>query len=52
MNDIDVVVVSPLRRSLQTCDIIFGDQKHIKFYVEPLLSERLSSAVDIGDKIK
>lgn len=51
MSDVDLVIVSPLRRALQTCDIIFGGEKNIKIVVEPLLSENLTSAVDIGASI-
>lgn len=52
LSQVDVVVVSPLRRALETCDIIFGDRKDMKVYVEPLMAELLSSAVDIGGRIK
>ena len=31
--EIDIVVVSPLKRALQTCQILFGDQDHIRVFV-------------------
>lgn len=31
--EIDIVIVSPLKRALQTCQILFGDQDHIRVFV-------------------
>lgn len=49
--DIKVVFVSPLRRTLETAHLIFGNhknRKNIKFIVLPLISESLCEVDDIS----
>ena len=48
-HQIHVVLVSPLRRALQTCDIIFKDHpSKPMIIVEPLLTETVHSASNFG----
>jgi broad specificity phosphatase PhoE len=49
--EFDIVVVSPLRRALETCMLSIGE-KNAKVFVEPLASEKMTSACDIGSKLK
>ena len=48
--DIDCVIVSPLLRALQTCDIVFQNKK-IPVYVEPILTGPLRSVSDVSGYI-
>ena len=49
--DFDVILVSPLERTLETCNYIFGHRK-IPIIVEPVISEALRSACDISQPLK
>ena len=45
-------MVSPLRRALLTCDIIFKDHpSKPQVFVEPLLTEKIHSASNFGTAI-
>lgn len=49
---VDLVIVSPLRRALKTCDIIFdGHPSNPPVIVDPTFREILCSSNDIGSKI-
>ena len=51
--DVDVVIVSPMRRALRTCHIIFKEHKSkAKVIVEPAFREIMESSNDIGSKIQ
>ena len=43
----DVIVVSPLERTLETCSLIFKD-RDIPVFVEPVLAEAYRSSCDIS----
>lgn len=50
--NIDLVLVSPLRRTLQTCDIIFRNHKSKpKIIVDPVLRQCFESTCDIGGRM-
>lgn len=50
--DLDLIIVSPLRRALKTCQIIFQNHKsNAPVIVDPAFREVLSSSNDIGSKI-
>lgn len=50
---IDLVIVSPLRRALKTCDIIFADHpSNPPVIVDPTFREILCSSNDIGSRIE
>lgn len=50
--NIDLVLVSPLRRTLQTCDIIFKNHKNKpKIIVEPHSRQYFESTCDIGGRM-
>lgn len=44
----DLIVVSPLRRALQTVFEIFGQQASVKIVIEPLLAPQLNNASSMG----
>ena len=46
-SDVDCVIVSPLLRALQTCEIVF-DGKNVPIYVEPILTGPLRSVSDVS----
>mmetsp|Transcript_14052 Transcript_14052/g.14097 ORF Transcript_14052/g.14097 Transcript_14052/m.14097 type:complete len:85 (-) Transcript_14052:359-613(-) len=47
--DVQIVFVSPLRRALKTCDIIFKDHpNHPPVIVHPILHERFHNAHDVS----
>ena len=51
--DVDIILVSPMRRALRTCNIIFKDHKSkAKVIVEPSFREVMESSNDIGSKIE
>jgi len=51
--EVDVVIVSPMRRALRTCHIIFeGHKSKAKVVVEPAFREIMESSNDIGSKIE
>ena len=51
--DVEVVLVSPMRRALRTCDIIFkGHHSKAEIIVEPSFREIMESSNDIGSKIQ
>lgn len=43
----DVILVSPLERTLETCSRVFKD-RNIPVIVEPVLSEAFRTSCDIG----
>ena len=50
--EVDVVLVSPMRRALHTCDIIFKDHpSKAKIIVEPEFREIMESSNDLGTEI-
>ena len=50
--DVDLVVVSPMRRAMQTCHIIFKDHpSKPSIIVEPGIREIFSSSCDIGSNL-
>jgi broad specificity phosphatase PhoE len=50
--DVDVVLVSPLRRALHTCAIVFeGHPSTPPIIVEPAFREIMESSNDIGSEI-
>jgi bisphosphoglycerate-dependent phosphoglycerate mutase len=50
--DVDVVIVSPMRRALRTCQIIFENHKSKPvIFVEPSFREIMESSNDIGSKM-
>lgn len=50
--DLDLIIVSPLRRALMTCEIIFENHKsNAPVIVDPAFREVLSSSNDIGSKL-
>ena len=50
---VDLVIVSPLRRALKTCDIVFADHPSSPpVIVDPTFREVLCSSNDIGSKIE
>lgn len=49
MNQVKIVLVSPLRRALETAQVLFAEMKPQPwFVVVPELAEILSTACDIG----
>ena len=51
--DVDLVIVSPMRRALATCDIIFeGHKNKPPIIVEPAFREIMESSNDIGTKLE
>lgn len=50
-NQLQVVFVSPLERTLQTANLMFGDIKDIKIIVRPNLTELVKSVVGISKSI-
>ena len=51
--EIDIVIVSPMRRALQTCDIVFSKhQNKPPIIVDPDVREIFSSSCDIGGRIR
>lgn len=51
--EVDVILVSPLRRALHTCSIIFeGHKSKAQVIVEPAFREIMESANDIGTEIR
>jgi broad specificity phosphatase PhoE len=51
--DIDLIIVSPLRRALKTCHLIFdGHKDNPKVIVDPAFREVLCSSNDIGSKLE
>lgn len=49
---VDLVIVSPMRRALMTCDLIFkGHPNKPKIIVDPDIREVFSSSCDIGGRI-
>lgn len=50
--DVDLIIVSPLRRALITCELIFENHKsNAPVIVDPAFREVLSSSNDIGSKL-
>ena len=50
--DVDVVLVSPMRRALRTCSIIFeGHKSKANVIVEPSFREIIESSCDVGSKV-
>lgn len=50
---VDVVIVSPLRRALETCWEIFKDHpSKPQIVVDPLFKEILESTCDIGNRLE
>ena len=50
--DVDIVLVSPMRRALRTCSIIFeGHKSKAAVIVEPSFREIMESSNDVGSKI-
>ena len=50
IRDITTVVISPMRRTMQTASLLFGDHpdvSKIKFIVHPDLRENLACSCDI-----
>lgn len=47
----DVILVSPLERTLQTCECLFGG-RDIPVFVEPILTEAIRSSCDLCTDIK
>ncbi len=55
MKDIhlDLIVCSPMRRTIQTCNLIFKDHKSkAPVIVDPLFREAISSRCDIGSRLR
>jgi broad specificity phosphatase PhoE len=51
--NIDAVIVSPVRRTLQTCSIIFeGHRSNPQVFVEPYFRTILEGTNDIGSKVE
>ena len=49
---VDLVIVSPLRRALKTCEIVFnGHSSNAPVIVDPSFREVLCSSNDIGSRI-
>ena len=48
--DVDCIIVSPLLRALQTCEIVFK-KKNVPVFVEPLLTGPLRSVSDVSGYI-
>lgn len=50
--DVDIILVSPLRRALQTCSVIFeGHKSKAQIVVEPAFREIMESSNDIGTEV-
>jgi broad specificity phosphatase PhoE len=50
--EVDLVIVSPLRRALHTCDIIFKNHKcKPPIIVEPCFRELFYGSADVGSKL-
>jgi broad specificity phosphatase PhoE len=50
--DIDLIIVSPLRRALKTCHLVFdGHKSNPPVIVDPSFREVLCSSNDIGSKL-
>jgi broad specificity phosphatase PhoE len=49
--DVDVVLVSPYQRALETCNEIFGD-RGVKVEVHPVLAEVFRYSCDISHHIE
>lgn len=50
--EVDIVLVSPMRRALHTCAIVFeGHPSKAEIIVEPCFREIMESSNDIGSKI-
>ena len=51
--DVDLVIVSPLRRALSTCHEVFKEHKSSPpIIVDPTFREIMESACDIGSKLE
>lgn len=51
--DVGLVLVSPMRRTLETCAIVFeGHESKPKIVVEPAVREIFSSSCDIGSRLR
>jgi broad specificity phosphatase PhoE len=51
--DVDLVLVSPLRRALHTCSIVFEKHKsNAPIIVEPAFREIMESSNDLGTEIE
>ena len=49
--ELDLILVSPLERALQTCELIFKD-RNVPIIAEPVLAEALRSACDISGDLQ
>lgn len=47
----DVILVSPLQRTLQTCSLVFSN-RNIPVFVEPLLAEAFRSSCDVSSDLE
>lgn len=51
--DLDMIVVSPMRRALSTCELVFKDHKSkAPIIVDPLFREIFESGCDIGSRLR
>ena len=51
--DLDLIIVSPLRRTMETCSKIFeGHHSKAPIVVDPIFREVLSSRCDIGSRLR
>jgi broad specificity phosphatase PhoE len=51
--DVDVVIVSPMRRALTTCALVFKNHKSkAPIIVDPLFREIMESGCDIGSRLR
>jgi broad specificity phosphatase PhoE len=51
--ELDLIIVSPMRRALTTCALVFKDHpSHPPVIVDPLFREILESGCDIGSRLR
>lgn len=51
--DLDLIIVSPMRRALATCDRVFkGHKSNAPIIVDPLFREIIESSCDIGSRLR
>lgn len=50
---VDLVIVSPLRRALTTCELVFeGHKSKAPIIVDPMFREIFESICDIGSRLR
>lgn len=51
MCEVQTVLVSPLRKAMQTCLDLYWESHQVNIVIEPRLADRVNSAAAIGDDI-